>query len=99
MQRKNCWEVMKCGREPDGEKAEESGVCPAAIACKYDGKNKGTHGGRFCWAVAGTLCGGAVQGTYANKLLDCLHCAFLKKVNEEEGRNFVLSPKNSTDKK
>ena len=88
---KNCWEMKKCGREFGGEKVEELGVCPAAIHSEYDGTNGGKYGGRFCWAIAGTLCRGRIQGTFAIKLTNCLYCGFLKQVNEEEeGRDFVL---------
>ena len=98
MKRKNCWEVKKCSRQPGGEKIEEFGVCPAAIHSEYDGENKGTYGGRFCWAVAGTLCVGKIQGIYVEKLIDCLNCEFLKQVNEDEGQGFVLTLKNAKDK-
>jgi len=27
----NCWEFKKCGREPNGLKAIELGICPASI--------------------------------------------------------------------
>ena len=90
MARKNCWEVKKCGRQFGGKKVEEFGVCPAAMPSEFDGKNKGKHSGRFCWAVAGTLCNGKIQGTFAKKLENCIHCDFLKQVNKEEGQNFVL---------
>jgi hypothetical protein len=94
MKSRNCWEAKKCGRQPGGENAEKLGICPAALPNEYfDGVNKGKHCGRFCWAVAGTLCGGKVQGTYAKKLMHCLGCEFLKQVNEDEGRNFILTPK------
>ena len=98
MKRENCWEMKKCGRQPGGSNAEELGVCPAALPNEYDGVNKGNHGGRFCWAIAGTLCGGKVQGTYARKFMCCLDCEFLKQVNEDEGRNFVLNPPKAKDK-
>ena len=84
---------MKCGRQSGGEKAEKLGVCPAAELSEYDGTNKGTCAGRFCWAVAGTFCGGKLQGTYAEKLMNCVNCEFFKQVNEDEGRFFVLIPK------
>ncbi len=90
MARKNCWEVMKCGRQPGGQKVEEFGVCPATIPGEYDGKNGGKHGGRYCWAIVGTLCHGEIQGTFAMKINNCLYCKFLKQVNEEEGRFFIL---------
>lgn len=91
---------MKCGREPNGEKAYELGVCPVCLPNEFDGINYGKHSGRFCWVVAGTYCGGEVSGQYAQKLQDCINCDFLKYVHEEEGRRFQLIPKDkSCDKK
>jgi len=95
MKRKNCWEVLKCGRQPGGEKAEELGTCPAAEPSEYDGTNRGVCSGRFCWTVAGTHCYGKTQGTFAEKFADCIECEFFRLVNEEEGRAFVLSPKDA----
>lgn len=89
MERKNCWEVMACGRQPGGDNVEALGVCPAAN--EFDGVNRGERGGRFCWAVVGTLCSGKVQGTFAKKLLDCIKCKFFQQVQEEQGRAFVLT--------
>jgi eukaryotic-like serine/threonine-protein kinase len=83
--RTNCWEYMRCGREPDGRHAKELGVCPAARDISHDGTNSGTCGGRFCWAVAGTLCHGQVQGTFAEKQTSCLECDFYKLVRAQEG--------------
>jgi hypothetical protein len=93
MDRRNWWEVMKCGRQPGGENINALGTCQAALTNEYaDGVNHGEHCGRCCWAIAGTLCRGQVQGTYAKKLMDCLGCEFLKQVQEDEGREFVLAP-------
>ena len=83
--RLNCWEVMMCGREPGGEKAEEFGVCPAAGDRSFDGINSGICGGRICWAVAGTFCGGCEQGSFVDKRPSCLNCDFYQMVQEEEG--------------
>ena len=83
----NCWEFKKCGREPNGAKVTEFGVCPAALEAKVDGIHKGENGGRCCWAVAGTFCGGKVQGTAALKLANCLQCDFFKAVWREENNN------------
>ena len=91
MERKDCWEIMKCGRESGGHNAAKQGVCVAALPNDFDNINKGKHGGRICWAVAGTLCGGEVQGTFATKLRQCLNCEFFIKVQEEEARGFVLT--------
>jgi hypothetical protein len=63
----NCWEVKKCGREKDGAKAVELGVCPAY-----------PDHGKHCAVVTGTLCGGKVQGTFAMKLVNCMECNFFK---------------------
>ena len=83
--KQNCWEYMKCGREPGGDRAGELGICPAARDDSYDGINCGKNAGRFCWAVAGTFCGGNVQGTFADKRESCLSCGFFNKVRAEEG--------------
>jgi len=61
----NCWEFKKCGREKGGSKANELGVCPAY-------PDHGTH----CAWIAGTLCGGKVQGSFAQKVSSCMKCDF-----------------------
>ena len=76
---------MKCGREPRGEKAARSGICPASIDTSMDGLNGGKNGGRICWAVSGTFCSKTIQGLYAKTQLSCRSCVFFKKVKEEEG--------------
>ena len=83
--RMNCWEYKKCGREPGGDKVEETGVCVASIDSSFDGINFGKNAGRICWAVAGTCCGGTVQGTYAEKRDSCTSCDFYQLVQETEG--------------
>jgi hypothetical protein len=70
----NCWEVKKCGREPNGIKSKELGVCPAVTTEEKNGVNNGINAGRICWRVAGTLCGGAVQGTFTQKAMNCSKC-------------------------
>jgi hypothetical protein len=82
--KKNCWEVKKCGREPGGSKASELGICPVATDSQLSGAHDGKNAGRACWVVAGTLCGGKVQGTYANKLHNCWRCEFMNMVKQEE---------------
>lgn len=83
---KNCWEYKNCGREPGGAKANELGVCPAATAAEFAGTNSGKNAGRYCWKVAGTLCGGVVQGSAAAKVGNCLKCEFLQAVRKEEAK-------------
>jgi hypothetical protein len=88
MTKSSCWEFKKCGRESGGANAAELGVCPAAAETAADGINSGRNGGRACWAIAGTLCGGKVQGTFASKLPNCMKCAFYTSVLQQEGRDF-----------
>ena len=90
MTKQNCWEFKKCGREQGGVKAAELGGCPATTDTSSDGLNGGRNGGRICWAVTGTFCGGKVQGTFAQKQLTCLSCDFHKKVQEEESADSFL---------
>jgi hypothetical protein len=85
----NCWEFKKCGREPGGAKVADLGVCPAATMTSLDRTNRGKNGGRSCWAVTGSLCGGTVQGTYATKLGNCMQCEFYQLVQREEGADYV----------
>jgi hypothetical protein len=88
MTKKNCWEVMKCGREPGGKNAGKLGVCPAATEKRLEGVHGGRKAGRACWAVAGTFCDGAVQGTFAQKYRDCSVCEFYRRVRKEEGTRY-----------
>jgi hypothetical protein len=88
--RLNCWEFKKCGREPGGAKAEQFGVCPATTDEKLNAVHGGKNAGRSCWVVAGTMCGGRVQGTFAQKYQNCDLCDFFRAVKEEEGPAYQL---------
>jgi len=55
-----CWEYMGCNQDVNHVES-----CPAY-----------PHFGRICWAVAGTLCAGKIQGTYAQKIHDCHKCGY-----------------------
>ena len=85
----NCWEFKKCGRQPGGIKVTELGTCPAALDSKLNGINGGAKGGRACWALVGTLCGGKVQGSFAAKMGNCLKCEHFRNVRTEEGENYM----------
>jgi hypothetical protein len=85
----NCWEVKKCGREPGGARTAELGVCRASTESKADGLNGGRNGGRICWALAGTMCGGRLQGTFAQKIATCMACEFYLVVRAEQGGALV----------
>jgi hypothetical protein len=91
MAKLNCWEFKKCGREKGGAKAKELGVCPASTESRVNGTNRGKNGGRACWAISGTLCGGNVQGTFASKVGNCLKCEFYQLVGSEEGADHESS--------
>ncbi len=72
---KNCWEIKHCGRESGGSKAIELGECVAA-----------TEGlGHSCWAIAGTLCGGTVQGSVAQKEHNCVACEVYERYHRTLG--------------
>ena len=86
----NCWEAKMCGREPGGAHPE-LGICPAAKEARLDGEHEGANAGRACWVVAGTLCGGQEQGTFAKKYHNCEKYDFFRQVQKEEGPNYQLS--------
>ena len=91
MSKLNCWEIKKCGREKGGAKTADFGECPAANDTSSNGVNDGKNAGRICWAVAGTFCGGKVQGDFAQKQVSCMACEVFKQVKSEQGSNdFML---------
>jgi hypothetical protein len=89
--KQNCWEFKKCGREPGGKNAAELGVCPVGEYKPLDGTHQGKNAGRACWVLAGTLCGGKVQGTFAQKYSNCKICDFYKTVKKEENGTYQMS--------
>jgi hypothetical protein len=93
MKKYNCWEAMKCGLEPGGDRAEKYGVCLAATHKRLDGCNHGKNAGRACWALLGTLCHGEdgiprKQDTYSQKLSRCTQCRFFELVAIQEEDDF-----------
>jgi hypothetical protein len=80
----NCWEHKKCGRQPGGHKALELGICPVTTHAELHGAHDGMNAGRACWVIAGSLCGGKIQGTYAQKLTNCWRCDFMNAVKKDE---------------
>ena len=89
--RKNCWDFKNCGREPGGSNSKALGICPAALEATLHGIHGGKNSGRTCWIIAGTFCGGSVQGTYASKFGSCEKCDFYNSVKAEEFPNFQYS--------
>jgi methyl-accepting chemotaxis protein len=53
---------------------ESNRSCPAVVQ----------SAGRSCWLVAGTLCGGKVQGAHAEKIESCKTCNFYIKIKKKE---------------
>jgi hypothetical protein len=90
MKKINCWEFKKCGREPGGTRTD-LGICAASVEHRLHGVHGGKHAGRACWVVAGTLCGGKEQGTFAAKYHNCEKCDFYLSVRSDEGMSYKLS--------
>lgn len=86
----NCWDLKNCGRESDGVKVAQLGICPAATDESANGINSGLNAGRLCWAVAGTLCEGKVQGSFTDKQMECSSCEVFVQIRNEEGSSFRL---------
>ncbi len=82
--KENCWEFKRCGRGLNGDRRSGQTLCPAATETEADGINHGVNGGRVCWAIAGTLCGGRQTGSNAVKLESCLRCDFCQLVLRQE---------------
>jgi hypothetical protein len=80
----NCWEFKHCERQPGGRNEQTMGTCPAAAQELADGIHGGKNGGRACWALTGTLCGGQTQGSFAAKLGACRDCDFYQLVHSQE---------------
>ena len=84
MERKNCWEFKKCGREPGGARADELGVCPVAMKTGYYGLDGEIEVGRLCWYVKPLFFN---EGSRS----DCEKCRFHKLVMKEDVRESVAS--------
>jgi hypothetical protein len=85
----NCWEFMKCGKEPREDRIKGKGdCCPIAENRYLWGRNRGLYAGRSCWKVPGTLCDGTVLASYAEKMRDCAQCNFFQQVKCEEASRF-----------
>jgi hypothetical protein len=85
--KKNCWDHFGCGREVGGDRADELGVCQAAVIGSGSPGNGEDHDGRFCRVAGITRCAGALQRTFAGKITDCIMCEFYEIVQGEEDRS------------
>lgn len=84
----NCWEFKQCNTASRNKENSPPDKCPVLSAKEFDTVNGGVNGGRICWKVAGSFCGGKVQGTFAQKIETCLSCDFFREVFKEEGETF-----------
>ena len=89
MQRLNCWEFERRGKESCSLNKTGCETCPAAKESRVNGVNNGINGGRACWAINETLRSEKAQGAFASKLENCLSCGFYALVQIEEGRDFM----------
>lgn len=86
--KKNCWEVKACERCITILGGE---ACPVCREAKLHGTHGGVNGGRACWTVPHTKCGGISQGSVSNKSSTCIKCNFYNMVKEEEKASFQFS--------
>ena len=86
--KKNCWEAKACGRCTAAVQEE---ACPVCKESRLHGVHGGINGGRACWTISHTKCGGSTQGTFGNKFRNCFDCDFYNMVKAEENGSFQLS--------
>lgn len=86
--KKNCWEVKACERCTTvlGDDA-----CPVCKETKLHGVHGGLNGGRACWSIPHTKCGGITQGSFGEKFKNYAECDFYNMVKKEEEGSFQLS--------
>jgi hypothetical protein len=84
MKKQNCWEHMKCGREPGGRSAAEMGVCPAAASHELSGIHGGENGGRACWTIDDSHCPKIIRDASSTIFSGCWKCDFFHRVKNEE---------------
>ncbi|MBF0418381.1 MAG: hypothetical protein HQL86_09060, partial [Magnetococcales bacterium] len=73
--KKNCWEMVKCGRES---------FCEAGVAEHLDGIFGGKNGGRFCAFIAGTSCKDGLPRPDEEKIKLCASCQFYAELIRDE---------------
>ncbi len=68
---------------------QESGICPVTIENRLIAVHGGMFAGRACWVIAGTFCGGEIQGSFTRKQENCMACDFYELVRKEEAPHFL----------
>ena len=84
----NCWDHKGCGFGPQSGKKSGCQVCPAASHKNADGFLGGENGGRSCYFIMGTLCGGVGAQTEEEKHERCLDCTFFHTLQAKHGKSF-----------
>jgi hypothetical protein len=87
----NCWDFHKCGRDIENKRVDGSSICPALLETGLNGIHGGKNGGRVCWIIPGTLCGGWTQRKLVPKYVLCRLCNFKKTVFKDERPDSILS--------
>lgn len=85
MNKHNCWDFMKCGRGPGGDKVSKEAICPVAAEAAAHTLNGGINGGRLCWIIAESNGGENIRCSVNHNKNSCFSCQFRFKVNSEEG--------------
>lgn len=87
----NCWEFMKCGREPGGKKASDLGVCPASTFELTDGYLNGKFGGKACAYIFGDFCSESIKKSSGGKgKKACAACDFYNELKYRHREDFSL---------
>ena len=90
-ERRNCWEVMGCGREAGGRRVNGKGSCPASTETSLHAIHGGVNAGRACWTIDGTLCSSSGPDKLEAKKDLCGSCSFYQSVQQEEHPHLVVS--------
>lgn len=99
MKKINCWEFMRCGREPEGSNVSRLGICPVTTFVRADGFCEGTNGGRACAYLSRIYdldCNASRRLSLKDVLVDkkthrCENCNFYEVLKNEHGEKFSLS--------
>ncbi len=66
-------------------------ACPVCKETKLHGVHGGVNGGRACWSIPHTKCGGITQGSSSEKYMNCTECDFYNMAKKEEEGAFQFS--------
>ncbi|MBF0357065.1 MAG: hypothetical protein HQL70_00585 [Magnetococcales bacterium] len=83
----NCWDFQRCGFGPKECKGDDDKICPAASHKHADGFLGGENGGRACYFIADTICGGSPM-TPEQKKERCNSCSFFHTLSNKYGETF-----------